>query len=67
MKMRQWQYKWEKNIVFNEMSNNKSVCVCALHMQGCPLQLWMSDMVMYEALENDITERRYRWRDVINN
>lgn len=36
MKMRQWQYK-EKNIVFNEMSNNKSVCVCALHMQGCAL------------------------------
>lgn len=26
----------EKNIVFNEMSN-KSVCVRALHMQGCPL------------------------------
>lgn len=60
----------KKNIVFNEMRNNKGECVrCTCKDVLCN---WMSDMEMYEALfslENDITERRYRYRrrDVVNN
>lgn len=60
MKMRQWQYK-EKNIVFNEMSNNKCVCVRAAHARMCSVTMNVRHRDVWGSIQS---RKWYYWEEI---